>query len=334
MPDAIGDICGDIRLRARAEAGVISAVDITSTRPTDVARLFIGKPVEEMCASVGRVFSLCGTAQTIAALLACEAALGIGSAPGVQAARGLARLAEMLTQTTMRLALHWPRALGLELSPDLVRACLDIEAAIGTEVLGAGWKVPGAGVGRPDAELGERLNALDTLLQAADPGEGLARAIAEDGLEGYGALPEGVAPEAGALARTWAHETVTFAREAHGAGLAARLAASRAELSLLPLLMIEAFDRVAEELARRAVRDTGDGEAVVETARGPLTHRLSVEDGIVTAFATEAPTEANFAPGGPAAAGLVGARADSRAAELHVLAIDPCVAAVVDIADA
>ena len=48
---------------------------------------------------------------------------------------------------------------------------------------------------------------------------------------------------------------------------------------------------------------------------------------------TEAPTEANFAPGGAAEAGLKGAAADARAAELHVLAIDPCVAAVVEIAE-
>jgi uptake hydrogenase large subunit len=34
----------------------------------------------------------------------------------------------------------------------------------------------------------------------------------------------------------------------------------------------------------------------------------------------------NFAPTGPVATGLIGARADLLAAELHVLAIDPCVA--------
>lgn len=334
MSETTGDICGDIRLRATREAGVISAVEVTSTRPTEVARLFVGKPVGELCARVGQVFSLCGTAQTIAALLAAEAALGIGPAPGVQAARGLARLAEMLTQTTMRLALHWPRALGLEMRPELVRACLEAEAAIAAEVLGAGWRVPGAGVDRPGEALAETLGALDTLLQASDLGADLAKALADAGLEGYGALPEGMAPEAGALARTWDHETVLATRTAHGAGLAARLAAARAELSLLPLLMIEAVDRVEKEPARPALRDSGDGEALVETARGPLTHRLSVANGIVTACATEAPTEANFAPGGAAVAGLVGAPADARAAQLHVLAIDPCVAALVEIADA
>lgn len=326
-----GDICGDIRVRARAEGGRIAQVVIESRRPAEVARVFEGKPVDAVCAGVGRVFSLCGTAQTIAALTAAEAALGIAPAPGVLAARRLARRAEMLTQTAMRLALHWPRALGLEMRPELVRACLDAEATIASHALGADWRRPGAGLAAPDDTLQEALSALDTLLQEADPGAALAEALAGRGLDAFGALPDGMAPEAGALARTWDHETVATIRAAHGAGLAARLAASRAELSLLPLMMIEALDAIVPEPARDPARDSGEGEAVVETARGPLTHRLTVTGGVVAGFTIDAPTEANFATGGPVEAGLLGAAPDPLAAELHVLAIDPCVAATVEI---
>lgn len=329
-----GDICGDIRLRAVADDGRIARVDVASSRPTQAASLFEKKRVEDMCEGIGRVFSLCGTAQTVAALTAAEAVLAIAPAPGVQAARNLARRAEMLTQTVMRLALHWPRALAQEIRPELVRACLAAEQAIARGALGADWRVPGAGVSAPDDGLDEQLSALDTLLQEADPGAPLAAALADRGLEAYGAMPEGMAPELGALSRTWDHETILAARRAHGAGLAARLEASRAEISLLPLMMLEALAAIVPEPAREAARASGQGEAVVETARGPLTHRLTVDNGLVSACVTEAPTEANFAPDGPAVAGLIGAPADLVAAELHVLAIDPCVAAVVEIADA
>ncbi len=334
MTPTSGDICGDIRLRARTAAGRIASVEIVSTRPVAASRMFEGMPVGEMCAGIGRVFSLCGTAQTVAALRASEMALGLAPAPGVDAGRDLARLAEMLTQVAMRLGLHWPRALGREIRPEIVRACLAAEAAIGADVLGAGWRVPGAGARTPPAALAETLGALDTLLQEADPGAELAGALAARGLEGYGALPEAMPPEAGALARNWDAGPVAEARAAHGVGLAARLEASRAELSLLPLMMIEALDRIVPEPARAPARLSGMGDAVVETARGPLTHRLTLADGIVTACVTEAPTEANFAPQGPAAAGLIGAPADALAAELHVLAVDPCVAASVEMIDA
>lgn len=331
MTPISGDICGEIRLRARAQGGVIVSVEIASTRPAQAARIFEGRPVAEACDSIGRVFSLCGTAQTIAALTAAEEALGIAPVPGVRAARDLARLAEMLTQTTMRLALHWPRALGLALRPELVRACLAAEAAIAKGALGPDWRLPGAGAAAPVQALAATLSALDALLQEADPGAALATALARLGLDAYGTLPEGTVPEAGALRRYWDHTAVAAARAVHGTGLAARLAAARAEFERLPSQMIRALEAISPESARAPSRQTGQGEAIVETARGPLVHRLTVEEGIVTACVTAAPTEANFAADGAAAAGLIGQAANRQAAELHVLAIDPCVAASVEI---
>jgi uptake hydrogenase large subunit len=330
---SVDDIAGAIRVRIHRQGAAIGAVDIVSTRPRDAARVFAGKSVGEMCATIGQVFSLCGTAQTVAALRASEQALGLDPVPQVEAARDLAVLAEMLTQTAMRLGLHWPRVLGLELQPALVRACLATERQIEAGALGAGWRVPGAGVGVPDAGLGEALSALDTLIEAADPGARLAKALTARGLNDYGALPPGRAAEAGALARCWEAPRVASARAAHGVGLAARLAAGRAELDDLPLQMIAALGRIAPAGPRSAPRQDGQGAATVETARGPLTHSVTISDGVVTACRTAAPTEANFTADGPVAAGLGDAAPDPVAAELHVLAVDPCVGCTVEIVD-
>ena len=164
--------------------------------------------------------------------------------------------------------------------------------------------------------------------------EALAQALSARGLDGYGVLPAGVRPEAGALTRNWTAPGVLDARRAHGAGLAARLAASGTELEDLPLQMIAAASNIAATEPRVAATDSGQAQATVETARGPLTHRVTIAAGRVSACATEAPTEANFAVHGPVAAGLIGAPLDPVAAELHVLAIDPCVGCVVEVQDA
>ncbi|RME18569.1 MAG: hypothetical protein D6801_01120, partial [Alphaproteobacteria bacterium] len=194
------------------------------------------------------------------------------------------------------------------------------------------WRAPGAGIGAIERDgWRARLEALAAQVREADPTPALARALAEAGLEGYGALPEGAAPEAGALARGWDVPEVAAARAAHGAGLAARLAASRHELLALPGRMAEALAAIEPAPARAAKRADGPGRAVVETARGPLTHALRLTAGRVADYSTAAPTEVNFAPRGPALAGLSGARAEARAAELHMIAIDPCVACRVEI---
>lgn len=328
MTGNMADLAGEIRVRLDTGAGRIGAVDIVSSRPLEAARIFEGKTTGEMCATIGRVFSLCGTAQTVAALAAVEAALGLAPDPRVVAARHAARRAEIATQIVTRLALHWPRALGLPLAPAAVRDAMALERAIAASVLGAEWRMPGAGLGEAvDATVPV---AIDT---AALVGP-LAAALAARGIEGYGALPAGVSPEYGVLSAWWDSPGVARARAAHGAGLAARLAAAETALATLPGEIRADLAEVGPAPPRPASRDSGDGAATVETARGPLTHRVRVERGRVAWCRTEAPTEPNFAPQGPVAAGLIGAAADPVAAELHILAIDACVACRVELAPA
>ena len=325
MTVTVADMAGEIQVRLTDTAGRIGAVGIVSTRPVEAAQIFEGKPAGDMCAAIGRVFSLCSTAQTVAALTAVETALGTVQDPGVTAARDAARRAEFLTQVVSRLALHWPRVLGLPLAPDAVRAAMAAERGIETKVLGAGWRHPGAGI----LGVSDGAGAVDIDTAAlVDP---LAAAIRTRGIEGYGALPEGIAPEHGVLASFWEAEAVARARADHGAGLAARLAAAAAALLALPGEIRADLAVVRPTPARAVPGDSGQGAATVATARGPLTHRVTIVAGVVTHCRTEAPTESNFAKGGPVAAGLAGAAADPVAAQLHVLAIDPCVAARVEL---
>ncbi|MCB1328532.1 MAG: hypothetical protein KDK28_03330 [Maritimibacter sp.] len=324
----LAGVGGDIEIRLTPAVAHIGAVEILSTRPREAARIFEGKPAEVLCATIGRVFSLCGKAQTVAALTAVEQALGIARDPGVAAARDALRRAEMLTQVVTRLALHWPRVLGLPLAPEAVRAAMAAETVIENVVLGAGWRKPGAGLA------GDPVDVVAAQIDIAALVAPLTAALADRGWEGYGALPDGAAPEQGVLATYWDAPAVAQTRAAHGAGLAARLAAAEVALTVLPGEI--ATDLAAQRACptRPPERDAGHAAATVETARGPLTHLVRIEGGQVAHCRTEAPTEMNFTSDGPVAAGLVGAVADPVAAELHVLAIDPCVAARVELAPA
>lgn len=121
---------GGIRVRLTEAAGRIGAVEIVSTRPREAARVFDGKTLRAMCATMGRVFPLCGTARTVAALNAAVAALEIAPDPVVAAARDAAQRAEIPARIVTRLALHWPRVLGLPLKPGAVRRAMAAKRAI------------------------------------------------------------------------------------------------------------------------------------------------------------------------------------------------------------
>ncbi len=327
MNDTVAATAAEVRLMLDIADGHVSNVAITYTRPVQAAQVFLGRPVEEAIGLIGSVFSLCGRAQTIAALNAAEAAMGICAAPAVVSARDVLRFAEMFTQTAMRLALQWPRALGLALEPGLVRLALKAEQVIEHEMLGAGWKAPGSGALQPAPAVDR---AIDRLTDAADTFVShsvLGRELQRLGLSGFGALADGMPAEDGPLRRNWDQTTVAEIRARHGPGLAARLEASLTDLALLPGWMLAVADTVEDTAARQSACSSGQGEAEVETARGALRHAVILKDGIAVGCRIDAPTDRNFRPGGPVAAGLIGAPAEGLelAARLHVLAIDPCV---------
>lgn len=338
------DIGGEIRVCLRVQDRRVVAVDCISSRPSDSTRMFVGKPLATVTRSIGNIYSLCGRAQTIAALLAIEHALHIPVPPQLRAARDLLRLSEMLSQTAMRLCLHWPRALGLSIQPALVRECLAAEQKFEAQIMtGEGWKTPGTCLSAPDtvaagAVLDALTTSVDTLVNGPLP-IALRTALKVHGLLGFGALPEGVEPELGALRRNGDHPAVAETRAAYGTGLATRLQAALADLCLITSLMQDALSGVTPVAAQKITNASGEGTALLETARGRLEHQVTIRDGHITRYRINAPTEINFRTDGPVAAGLMGAEATdipalTCAAGLHILAIDPCVMAHVEVTDA
>jgi coenzyme F420-reducing hydrogenase alpha subunit len=339
------DFGGSLTVRLGVEGARIATVDIVSTRPANASRVFIGRSPAEVSVMMGRIFSLCACAQTVAGLEALEQAQGLVLAPAHGAARNLLRLAEMLSQTALRLSLDWPRLLGLALEPDIARACLRAEQTLEQALFaGAVWKSPGSVSFSPDlAAIGEHIESLKHLVDMAVAQNGLAdrlrQAVADQGLDDFGRLMNGAVAlrEDGAVNRRWGDVRVKSVRDAHGLGLATRLEARVADLSALPYEMLEVAKVLGPgEAYNSEVMADGVGAAEVQTARGALSHTVTLKGGLVASYGIDAPTDANFAPDGPVAAGLLGADAIDmddlmRAAELHVMAIDPCVECKVEV---
>jgi coenzyme F420-reducing hydrogenase alpha subunit len=88
-----------------------------------------------------------------------------------------------------------------------------------------------------------------------------------------------------------------------------------------------------------AAGDSGRGVAQVLTARGVLTHAVSVDNALVTRYRVLAPTDESFATAAPLAGLLAGQRfalpAEARRAlEQAILALDPCLPHAVELHDA
>lgn len=103
---------GSITVRLTVSGGTVRAAHVAVHRPTDLAAALRGKTVAEALRLVPLLYSVCGMAQGIAALSACEAALGLEPAPAQRTARTLLVLAETLASHAWQAFMDGPHRLG------------------------------------------------------------------------------------------------------------------------------------------------------------------------------------------------------------------------------
>jgi coenzyme F420-reducing hydrogenase alpha subunit len=141
----------------------------------------------------------------------------------------------------------------------------------------------------------------------------------------------GTAAESTPFTRNSGHPAVAGLLDLFGNGLLARLAAQ-----LVELVRLHSQLRQPQDPAEKRTSTSGPGAvagigiARVDAARGLLIHRVAVADDEVLGYRILAPTEWNFHPRGPVAAGLAEMRGLdqknlSRLVRLFVTAVDPCV---------
>lgn len=72
---------GELRITLQCQDERVSRVEIKSTRPLQLTRLFNGKTVAELLTMIPMLYSVCGTAQSAAAVQACRGASGASNDP-------------------------------------------------------------------------------------------------------------------------------------------------------------------------------------------------------------------------------------------------------------
>lgn len=350
---------GALMLTLRVKAGSVGRVGIASTRPADPLRRLGRRPATEIPALAGRLFSLCGVAQSLAARAAVEDALGIDAGAECRAVRGFLTLVEVADNHLWHLLMDVPPHLGERPSPELLRplrslrarlspASLDAEAADAavavvqgavaglipppfsadaTEEGLASWAAQGGTVAQRLMNLALSpacasfgRSAVPAVAGPA-PAWYAARLAADPGFATHPTL-DGIPAEQGALARAADAPVVAALLARHGNGLASRVAARLVDIARLPdrLRTLRTGLRPAPE-APLPEQGSGAGCGVAETARGRLAHWVSIEAGRVTDWRVSAPTEWTFHPGGALARGLAGAEATADLARMAGLLV-------------
>lgn len=273
--------------------------------------------------------------QPLAALRAATAALRPALYPGRDGLRpggGVLRPdGEALAKALSAIALHLERAVFAG-PPPADEAALNAWAAEGV--------TPAARLMRRVLEPGlAGFGACAVAPLAGHPAVWFGERLASDARFSDEPHQDGAPAHTGPLARRQNHPLVAGLLRRHGSGLAAHIAARLADLAawtdrLTALARtLEPADPVPGSGGGPG-GGPGRGCGAVETARGRLAHWVRLENGRIADFRTVAPTEWNFAAGGPLAHGLEGIRAGEdlpARAGLLVAALDACVACTVTV---
>jgi len=89
-------------------------VELSSTRPLQVTKLLIGKTPEQALSVIPLLFSVCGVAQSRAALMAIDINLSTDREPALETARDMLVLVENAKEHLFRTFIDWPKLFKLE----------------------------------------------------------------------------------------------------------------------------------------------------------------------------------------------------------------------------
>lgn len=345
-------------------AGVATRVqiDFAASRDTRAGTWLRGATPDEAMARIGLAYSICRHAQQAAAELAMEAAghalEGVDGGHTCQALRS-----EWLREHACNLMLAWPALLGQREEPALVRAIMqagDNDVAIRAtlsrglqeEILGMApatflaldadglqhWcdsaPTPSAARFKTWRHGPACSGEMPMLPGLPDWNMATAAALAERMRDerGFCLHPHwhGQAMETGVWPRQHGHPLICAWLRISGNDAAARMLGRLVELAQA------ATGTLQEPVLRAWTLDAGTGLAAVETARGPLLHRVQLRDGRVEDYRVLAPTEWNFHAQGVLAlvAACVERHAAGAAVRAWTLALDPCETCSVEVHDA
>lgn len=138
---------GKLHIEVAWDGATTNAVAVQSSRPLQASRLTLGKPVQDAIDTIPLLFSVCGRAQAVAAVMAAEAALGIKVAGSLHAARARLVFGEAFQEHLWRVLLDWPRQAGIQPRAQLMtKLFAGISQMARPLVATGGWKTIGGGL--------------------------------------------------------------------------------------------------------------------------------------------------------------------------------------------
>ena len=304
---------GLLTVKAHFKDGGLHDIHVNLTRPS-VTRLFIGQLPDVVTKTVPYLFTLCSHAQRAAAESAVTAALG--EAP--RAVDSAELWLEVLHENFWRLLLDWPPALGLRPEKEAFIAWRN--ARQGGDCLAVTQNLLHQSL-RPISE-----KCLEMLVDRSTD------EVAPDDGDQEIPVAAPLAPQAwldywqGTSAQMPVLPVPTSVRAVFLARLAETLVAVDALAGGTPF-----------PVASAGVGGWGVGQ--IMTARGVLTHAVHVVEGVVANYRVQAPTDSFFADAAALSSLLGNLRFASvdqakRGLNRAILALDPCVPYVAEVADA
>jgi len=209
--NALSSIEGGLTVGILVIDATVADVRLRTSRPTGIGAMLAGRPMGEALSLVPMLFSLCGIAQGIAAVNACESAIGITASPAQQSARDSLILGEMADSHGWQIAMEWPRLIGAAPDPILLSPLRKATSALAPALYPSrDWTRPGGGTLSPDAE---RLSdARSSILTAINRliGSGFSTLRSADDLHRWSR--DGTSPAARLISRILTDDMAGFGR--------------------------------------------------------------------------------------------------------------------------
>ncbi len=122
---------GRLEIILQKGGGGIEKALINSSRPLQIASFFYGKNPEEVLTLIPSLFSICGIAQTYAAVAACEQAVGVEISLETHHARQIAVWAETAREHITRIALDWGKPVGSTAIKEIIPLAQRVKQSVG-----------------------------------------------------------------------------------------------------------------------------------------------------------------------------------------------------------
>ena len=368
-------------------------VELSSSRPLHAAKIFIGKTPEQALSTIPLLFSICGIAQSRAALASIEQNIKTDKDPALETARDMLVLVENAKEHLFRLFIDWPRLFKLKTDNSNLAYLGQIISSFKSALFQQGDAFS------LDSKLAEhckhadylidkleqylqqhvfcettenwlKINDIEALRQWAQQCDSVAaksiciicdQGWASQGLTEAEQLPlldenyllkyfnasnaeqfiaqpqwQGQCRETTTLTRQFEQPLIQSLYKEFHSTLITRWVSRLVELASIPHQLRSLLQQLTDTATTTSAdistdKQTPQGLAQVEAARGRLIHRVDIKQGVIRNYQILAPTEWNFHPQGLAAKSLNNLVGNHQKDELEQLAhlminaIDPCV---------